>query len=258
MNHISKWYYTYLYHICNIYIKPLSIELESQFFVSHKIFTHKISVKSALTISKRLICWYSFRYEVALGTSEGSASLVDWTDVGYVNETVLTNLAIPAGTVIHAAVRGYNRAGLHNISVSNFVSPIPTVTIIDGLKSEDVQFLGDLSSMSAQWFPADNCPLVEAFWDIYRVDGLQLMSQVRVDTRNSTLYTDTVQLVEGSSYINVVTTVDILNRTAIGRSNGVTIGFIKPDPAEVRDGSIVQGEDFRYQEPERRFKKFDL
>ena len=250
-----------LYHICSIYTKLLPNKIEMLFFVSHKIsFTHKMSVIGSLSISKRLICWYSFRYEVALGTSEGSTSLVDWTDVGNVNETVLTNLAIPAGAVIHASVRGYNRAGLHNISVSNFVpvSPIPTVTVIDGLKSEDAQFLGDLSSMSAQWFPADDCPLVEAFWDIYRVDGLQLMSHVRVDTRNSTLYTDTVQLVEGSSYINVVTTVDTLNRTAIGRSNGVTIGFIKPDAGEVRDGSIVQGEDFRYQEPQRRFVTFDL
>ena len=199
---------------------------------------------------------FSFRYEVALGTAESSTSIKNWKNVGYVNLTIFTSLAIPAGTVIHASIRGYNGAELHNISVSNYVvvSPLPTVNVLDGLKTAtDSKYLGDLGLMSSQWTFGDKCPLVEAFWEVQRIDGTIIMAKTNIDIRNETLYTDTVKLVEGLSYINIVTTVDILNRTAIGKSNGVTIGIIKPDPGEVRDGSIVQGEDFKYQELARRY-----
>lgn len=191
--------------------------------------------------------FYIARYEAAVGTNGKTTNIKDFKPIENPEKFLINNIVMPEGSKVYVTVRSYNKAGLYGQVRSNTVviSSQPSLKVIDGPSETDIDFQSSLGVLEGRWLYSDTCDILSAEWSVEMLDGSSFKSPSSIPNSITHFYSDMVTLKNGITYINVIKTIDALNRTRISRSNGVAVRIQPPLPGDVRDG--LQ-DDINYQE----------
>ncbi|XP_045172526.2 uncharacterized protein LOC123534370 [Mercenaria mercenaria] len=143
-------------------------------------------------------------------------------------------------------MRIYNNAGLYSdiTSDSVVISLMPEVLVKDGNEIEDIDFVSKPNIIQGSWRYSDKCLIREAHWMIYDSNSLIIKDYQPIISAVHEFYNDELNLQNGRKYFIAIKTIDHLNRTKVGRSDGFTVRIQPPVPGSVRDG---KNEEFDYQ-----------
>ena len=177
---------------------------------------------------------------MALGSKKFATDIIAYRNVKLNDEQVffLDGFTVPAGSVFHATVRSYNKAGLYSDSTSAavVVSQSPYLEVIDGAGDHDIDFQSVPNIIEGHWKYSDACPILEAKWKIHDLIGNTIESYRIIPEAVHVFYNDEVRLQNGIKYFVTVETKDALNRTKKATSDGITVRIQPPYPGRVRDG----------------------
>ncbi|XP_046568758.1 uncharacterized protein LOC124277142 [Haliotis rubra] len=189
------------------------------------------------------------RYEAGLGSERGLTDVLPFTKVTLSNGLfVVPNLHLESGALIFVTVRIFNKAGLFAVKESNplAISPKPYLLVWDGPGSDDVDSQHDLTTIQGRWGYSDPCPVISAEWAVEDITGEIIKGFEQTPGNGHNFYNDELTLENMKTYRVIVRTTDALNRTMIGRSDGVMVKIQPPVPGNVRDGIAS---DINYQLP---------
>ena len=188
-----------------------------------------------------------FSYKAAIGSVRGGRDILNFAVVNLVDGiATLHNLHLVEGTVVFVTLKVYNKVGLYAMTSTKSVSvsPNPRVNVFDGPTSIDEDIQTDLTIMQGHWTYSQPCPALNVEWAVEDIGGKVVKSFASVPDKDSHFYNDQLLLENMKTYINVIRVVDSLNRTRIGRSNGISVQIQPPYPGFVNDGL---GEDINFQ-----------
>ncbi|XP_063447918.1 uncharacterized protein LOC134727466 [Mytilus trossulus] len=187
------------------------------------------------------------RYEAAIGAYGRTKNIQDFSSIDVKDKVLIPYLNMEDGSDVTVTVRAFNKAGLYNQVTSDpvIVSLVPHLTVIDGTSLEDEDYQTSLNVIQGYWKYSDRCKIKSAEWSIEDIEGNILQDYLPLLAANSHFYSDVMNLTNGFTYINIIRTVDALNRTRIARSDGIAVKIEPPVPGTVRDG---ERDDLTYQE----------
>ena len=174
------------------------------------------------------------RYEYAIGTSQGAADVVSFTDSGTATQVTRTDLTLMDGTRYYFCVRATNKAGLTGIvGVSDGIlvdSTPPQTPIV----TDDGQFTTLADRLHFTYGSGDVDSGVEHFeYSIGTAAGLtdvlswQNAGLVREQTVTG------LHLIQGGSYYISVRAYNHAGLSSEGHSGGITVDTTAPDTPEV-------------------------
>ncbi|VDI44467.1 Hypothetical predicted protein, partial [Mytilus galloprovincialis] len=187
------------------------------------------------------------RYEAAIGAYGRTTNIQDFSSIDVKDKVLIPYLNMEDGSDVTVTVRAFNKAGLYNQVTSDpvIVSLVPQLTVIDGTSLEDEDYQTSLNVIQGYWKYSDRCKIKSAEWSVEDIEGNVLQDYLPLSAANSHFYSDVMNLTNGFTYINIIRTVDALNRTRIARSDGIAVKIEPPVPGTVRDG---ERDDLTYQE----------
>ena len=194
-----------------------------------------------------IILMKHFRYEAAIGSFKGGTNIQNFVEMDIRDGiATLKNLHLVEGTTIFITLRVYNKVGLYAMSSTESVSvsPNPHVIVIDGPTPTDQDTQTDLTIMQGHWSYTQPCPALKVEWAVEDIAGKVVKTFGPILLKDPYFYNDELIFENMKTYINVIRVVDALNRTRIGRSNGVSVQIQPPYPGFVNDGL---GEDLNFQ-----------
>lgn len=188
-----------------------------------------------------------YRYEAALGSNGRVSNIKDFLPITNTNKILITHLNLVDGSEVRVTVRAFNKAGLYGQVTSNpvVISLVPHLTVYDGTSGNDEDYQTSLNIIEGRWKYSDRCTIRSAEWSVQDIAGNILQDYLPLPRASSHFYSDILNLTNGRTYINIIKTVDALNRTRISRSDGIAVKIEPPIPGTVRDG---EADDLDYQE----------
>ena len=93
---------------------------------------------------------------------------------------------------------------------------------------------------------SDDCPILKSEWSIVDLTGEIIQNYTRIPGNGFFLYNDKLNLKNNVLYIIKVKITDALNRTKIGKSDGVTVRIQPPVFGTVRDGLGSKDIDYQF------------
>lgn len=93
---------------------------------------------------------------------------------------------------------------------------------------------------------SDDCPILKSEWSIVDLKGEIIQNYTRIPGNGFFLYNDKLNLKNNVLYIIKVKITDALNRTKIGKSDGVTVRIQPPVFGTVRDGLGSKDIDYQF------------
>ncbi|KAI6660256.1 hypothetical protein LOD99_10426 [Oopsacas minuta] len=187
-------------------------------------------------------------YEIGLGENRGQINIMNYLNVGLVDEYYIEGLDLTRYTSIYVIVRGFNRLGLLQVANSQEIyislhNPI-TAIVYDGSNSEDLEAQSGTSYIEASWDFNDYCPGVNYSWAIFYFNQTFIQNYTTVITRDSS--NDNLALGHESRVYVIVNFASPLGYIRSARSNGITVQVEPLIPGIVYDGPYP-GVDFNHQ-----------
>ena len=190
----------------------------------------------------------SFRFQLSIGSKHFGTDILRYKEIRMQKDGTffVSGLDMDPGTVFYASMRIYNQAGIYTdiSSDSVVISQAPYLSVIDGNKETDTDFQSVPNIVQGRWKYSDLCPIRDAYWSLLDLTGNVLVEYQPIPSAAQHFYNDEILLENGKKYTIVVKTIDFLNRTKIGKSDGFTVRIQPPFPGHVRDGIA---EDINYQ-----------
>ena len=187
-------------------------------------------------------------YEIGLGEKIGQINVMNFYNVGLINEYFLEGIDLTRHPVIYVIIRGFNKVGLYQVANSN---PIyislhnPQLAyVFDGSKSHDLQAQTGTSYLEAFWNFYDPCLGVSYDWAIFYSNQTLVQNLTRVQTSESS--NDNLAIAEDTRVYVLVNLNSSLGYVRSARSDGITVQVEPLIPGVVYDGPFP-GVDFNHQ-----------
>ena len=177
------------------------------------------------------------KYEYSIGTSAGSANILNWTSAGTSTQYTITDLALVTGQSYYINVRATNGANvLSEVGSSNgiFVETTPpTIPVV----TDEGAYTQSTTSLRASWTSDDPETGVAGYeYSIGTEAGIDdVVSWTNIATATSIERNDLVLVSGNTYYVNVKATNNIGLISEIGSSDGITVDTTKPEELIVTD-----------------------
>ena len=187
-------------------------------------------------------------YEIGLGAKIGQINVMNFYNVGLINEYFLEGIDLTLHPVIYVIIRGFNKVGLYRVANSNPIyislhNPQPAY-VFDGSKSRDLQAQTGTSYLEAFWNFYDPCLDVSYDWAIFYMNQTIVQNLTLVETSDSS--NDNLAIDKDTKVYVLVNLNSSLGYVRSARSDGITVQVDPLIPGIVYDGPFP-GVDFNHQ-----------
>ena len=187
-------------------------------------------------------------YEIGIGRNRGQINILNYLNVGLVNEFYIEGLDLTSYSVVYVIVRGFNRVGLIQVANSDPIyivlhQPTPAY-VYDGDRSQDLQAQSGTTFLEAFWNFYSYCPGVKYIWAIYYMNQTLIQDDTTVTIAEG--FTNNLALQHNSRPYVTATVFNPLGYVRSARSDGLIVEIDPLVPGIVYDGPFP-GVDFNHQ-----------
>ena len=187
-------------------------------------------------------------YEIGLGAKIGQINVMNFYNIGLMNEYFLEGIDLTLHPVIYVIIRGFNKVGLYRVANSDPIyislhNP-PSAYVFDGSKSHDLQAQTGTSYLESFWNFYDPCLNVGYDWAILYMNQTIVQNLTSVKTNESS--NDNLAIDEDTRVYVLVNLNSSLGYVRSARSDGITVQVEPLIPGVVYDGPFP-GVDFNHQ-----------